>query len=192
MADMSTPSSAQPEPTMEEILASIRRIISEDSEPGAKAQGPAQPQRQAEPDVLELTQVAAEDPPPSKPELERRAAAPERPRVVKPEPAPAPRPAPQPARNEPDLQMVDNDDRDGLVSGQTQSAISQAFGMLSRERGDRDLPVSAGEARTLEDIVAAMMRPMLKDWLEENLPDIVERVVREEVERASRGGGRRR
>jgi uncharacterized protein len=79
-----------------------------------------------------------------------------------------------------------------LVSNQTQSAISQAFGMLSRERGDRDLPVSAGEARTLEDIVAAMMRPMLKDWLEENLPEIVERVVREEVERASRGNGRRR
>lgn len=190
---MSTPSSAQPEPTMEEILASIRRIISEDSEPGAKAPAgaQAQPQRQAEPDVLELTQVAAEDPP-AKPEPERRAAAAERPRVVKPEPAPAPRPAPQPARNEPDLQMVDKDDRDGLVSGQTQSAISQAFGMLSRERGDRDLPVSAGEARTLEDIVAAMMRPMLKDWLEENLPDIVERVVREEVERASRGAGRRR
>jgi uncharacterized protein len=181
---MSTPSSAQPEPTMEEILASIRRIISEDSEPGAKPQPAAQPPRQAEPDVLELTQVAAEEPP-AKP-------APERPRVVKTEPAPAPRPVPQPARKEPDLQMVDKDDRDGLVSGQTQSAISQAFNMLSRERGDRDLPVSAGEARTLEDIVAAMMRPMLKDWLEENLPEIVERVVREEVERASRGAGRRR
>jgi uncharacterized protein len=186
---MSTASSAQPEPTMEEILASIRRIISEDSEPGAKATAPAQPARQAEPDVLELTQVAADEPPPQR-EPERRAAAPERPRVVKPEPAP--RPAPQPVRPEPDLQMVDKDDRDGLVSNQTQSAISSAFGMLSRERGDRDLPVSAGEARTLEDIVAAMMRPMLKDWLEENLPEIVERVVREEVERASRGAGRRR
>jgi uncharacterized protein len=185
---MTTPSSAQPEPTMEEILASIRRIISEDSEPGAKPAAAAQPARQAEPDVLELTQVAAEDPPPQR-EPERRAA-PERPRVVKTEPAP--RPAPQPVRPELDLQMVDKDDRDGLVSNQTQSAISQAFGMLSRERGDRDLPVSAGEARTLEDIVAAMMRPMLKDWLEENLPEIVERVVREEVERASRGNGRRR
>jgi hypothetical protein len=174
---------------MEEILASIRRIISEDSEPGAKAQGTPQPARQAEPEVLELTQVAADDPP-AKPEPERRAAAPERPRVVKSEPAP--RPVPQPARHEPDLQMVDKDDRDGLVSNQTHSAISQAFGMLSRERGERDLPVSAGEARTLEDIVAAMMRPMLKDWLEENLPEIVERCVREEVERASRGNGRRR
>ena len=174
---------------MEEILASIRRIISEDSEPGAKAAAPAPAARQSEPDVLELTQVAAEEPPAPR-EPERRAAAPERPRVVKPEPAP--RPAPQPARQEPDLQMVDKDDRDGLVSGQTQSAISQAFGMLARDRGERDLPVSAGEARTLEDIVAAMMRPMLKDWLEENLPEIVERVVREEVERASRGTGRRR
>jgi hypothetical protein len=177
---------------MEEILASIRRIISED-EPGAKPQAAptqAAPARQAEPDVLELTQVAADDPPPPKPEPERRAAAPERPKAVRPEPAP--RPAPQPVRNEPDLDMVDKDDRDGLVSNQTTSAISQAFGMLARDRSDRDLPVSAGEARTLEDIVAAMMRPMLKDWLEDNLPEIVERVVREEVERASRGAPRRR
>lgn len=187
---MTSPSSAQPEPTMEEILASIRRIISEDSEPGAKPAAGPQPQaatRQTEPDVLELTQVAAEDPP-ARPEPVR--AAPERPRVVKPEPAP--RSAPQPVRNESDLQMVDKDDRDGLVSNQAHSAISQAFGMLSRDRGDRDLPVSAGEARTLEDIVAGMMRPMLQQWLEENLPEMVERVVREEVERASRGQGRRR
>jgi cell pole-organizing protein PopZ len=176
---------------MEEILASIRRIISEDSEPGktpAQSQPAPAQSRQAEPDVLELTQVAVEEPPP-----ERRAP-PERPRAVKPEPAPRPAPVLQQVRPESDLAMVDNDDRDGLVSNHTQSAISQAFNMLQRDRSDRDIPVSAGEARTLEDIVAAMLRPMLKDWLEEHLPETVERIVREEVERAARGagGGRKR
>ena len=192
---MSTPSSAQPEPTMEEILASIRRIISEDSEPakpaGPVAQAPAA-QRQPEPEVLELTQVAVEEAPAPRSEPPRRASAPEKPRVVKSEPAPRPAPPPQPMRNEPDLAMVDKDDRDGLVSNQTHSAISSAFNMLARDRGDRDMPVSAGEARTLEDIVAQMLKPMLKDWLEENLPDTVERIVREEVERAARSNGRKR
>jgi cell pole-organizing protein PopZ len=182
---------------MEEILASIRRIISEDSEP-AKAPGPGQAApRQAEADVLELTQVVADDGSAHKPEpvQERRGpSAAEKARAARSEPPPE-RPAPkraapqQPLRNETDLAMVDNDDRDnGLMSNQVHSAISQAFNMLS---GNRDVPVSSGEARTLEDIVAQMLKPMLKDWLEQNLPETVERVVREEVERAARMSRRR-
>ncbi len=47
--------------------------------------------------------------------------------------------------------------------------------------------ILAQNARTLEDLVAEMMRPMLKSWLDDNLPSLVERLVREEIERVSRG-----
>ena len=90
-------------------------------------------------------------------------------------------------RNDPDLDMVDKDDRDGMLSSQASSAITNAFGALAR---DRD--VSVGGSTTLEDIVASMMKPMLAAWLDEHLPEIVERVVQQEVERAARTGGRRR
>ncbi|HAJ47106.1 MAG TPA: DUF2497 domain-containing protein [Alphaproteobacteria bacterium] len=177
---------------MEEILASIRRIISEDGEP-AKGQAAPAPQRQADPDVLELTQEAMEELPPQR-EPERKAP-PEKPRAARPDPAPErmahrPQPAPPPSRQESDLEMVDKND-DGLVSSHTQSAVNQAFSMLSRSNTN-DMPIAQGDGRTLEDIVAQMLRPMLKDWLEDNLPAMVERIVREEVERASRTTGRRR
>jgi cell pole-organizing protein PopZ len=48
--------------------------------------------------------------------------------------------------------------------------------------------VLSDNARTLEDIVKEMMRPMLRGWLEENLPGLVERIVRAEIERVARGG----
>jgi cell pole-organizing protein PopZ len=45
----------------------------------------------------------------------------------------------------------------------------------------------AHQTRTLEDVVAEMLQPMLKSWLDNNLPSLVERMVREEIERVSRG-----
>ena len=42
-------------------------------------------------------------------------------------------------------------------------------------------------ARTLEDLVREMLRPMLKTWLDDNLPGMVERLVRAEIERVARG-----
>lgn len=187
---------AQQEPTMEEILASIRRIISEDAEPG-KAAGPATAAASHEGEVLELTNVVHDDGTignPSQPEPPRRRPAPR----PEPEPmrAPEPRvqrrsaPPPEPPRhmrNQSDFDMVEKDDREGILSSQASSAVTNAFGMLSRERD-----VSVGSGVALEDIVTQMMKPMLAAWLEEHLPEIVERVVQQEVERASRSGGRRR
>ena len=57
---------------------------------------------------------------------------------------------------------------------------------------DKLRDVAIGGGTTLEEIVAQMMKPMLAAWLDEHLPEIVERVVQQEVERAARGGGRRR
>jgi len=87
-------------------------------------------------------------------------------------------------RNQSDLDMVDKDD--GILSSQASSAITNAFGMLSRER---DVSVSGA---SLEEIVTQIMKPLLAQWLDEHLPDIVERVVQQEIERAARSSGRRR
>jgi hypothetical protein len=189
---------------MEEILASIRRIISEDADPAAKASAPAAATAGArDGDVLELTNVVHDDgsvggsePAPAPEPPRRRAAAPpmrepEPIREPAPEPrvsrrAPPPEPPRAPARHQSDLDMVDKDDRDSVLSSQASNAISSAFGALTRERD-----VGVGGGTTLEDIVAQMMKPMLAAWLDEHLPEIVERVVQQEVERAARGGRRR-
>jgi hypothetical protein len=213
---MPTPT-AQQEPTMEEILASIRRIISEDSDPGKP--GPVMAAQDGGGEVLEVTNIVHDD---GSIGSASQAAAPE-PRVAR-RPAPAPQPAPMPQRREPEpmqlrdpipeprvarrpapmsaphvpepprhhmrtqseVKMADNSDREGILSNQASSAVTNAFGMLSRERD-----VTVGANTSLEDMVQQMLKPMLAAWLEQNLPEIVERVVQEEVERASRTGRRR-
>jgi uncharacterized protein len=49
--------------------------------------------------------------------------------------------------------------------------------------------VQVRDGRTLEDFIGELLRPMLKTWLDENLPAMVERLVRAEIERVSRGRG---
>lgn len=69
--------------------------------------------------------------------------------------------------------------RKDLLSPGVDAAVSAAFDSLG------DLKVPARE-RTVEDLVKEILRPMLKDWLDAKLPDIVERLVRAEIERVSR------
>lgn len=209
-------SNAEQEPTMEEILASIRRIINEDDEPKAEeaaspAPEPAEAAFEAEPemeaapepepepepefeaaldaedDVLELTERVEEEgegtspmaiaddlmivdreeeiAPEPEPEPE-----PEPVFEAVPEPAPAPRPAPAPA-----------EDEDALLAEPAASAAAGAFAALTE-----NLRVSSENGQTLEGIVRELMRPMLKQWLDENLPAIVEAKVQEEIERVAR------
>ncbi|WP_244595477.1 PopZ family protein [Bosea lathyri] len=68
-----------------------------------------------------------------------------------------------------------------LLSDQTSSAVTSAFGQLAHT-------VLSNNARTLEDLVKDMLKPMLKTWLDDNLPTMVERLVRAEIERVARGG----
>jgi len=70
---------------------------------------------------------------------------------------------------------------DGLVSSNAQATASAAFGSLSST-----VLSHSGCSRTLEQIAEDLLRPFLKDWLDENLPTIVERMVREEIERVAR------
>jgi len=164
---------------MEEILASIRRIISEDDAPAeaeaahAPAPAPAnEPAAAFEPapepaeDELELTERVT-------PEAETvgdieayTQAEPE------PEPEPPPPPPPKPAP------VARDDDR--LVSEPSASAAAASFSQLSEAIA---MPPAG---RTLEDVVRELLRPLLKDWLDTNLPRIVEAKVAEEVERIAR------
>jgi cell pole-organizing protein PopZ len=68
----------------------------------------------------------------------------------------------------------------GLISAATTAAVDSAFDTLAQT-------VLVQNGRTLEDVVREMLRPMLKIWLDDNLPSMVERLVRAEIERVSRG-----
>ena len=160
----------QSEPSMEEILASIRRIISEDDE-----DAPAKPEA-------------------SKPALVQKA------ETQQEKPA-APRAAPAPARDEDtaksrleteDVEMVKKntppaaqDGDNAMLDSSSAAAASQAFQALSQSVKVND----GGPGQTLEDIVTAMLRPMIKEWLDANLPAIVEEKVEEEVQRVARRRG---
>lgn len=210
--------SAQPkasEPSMEEILASIRRIIADDQ---VKPTAPAT----AAPPAAEV--VAAAPPPPPAPIA----------RAPEPVPAPVvealdlgieatpaeepqsqddidllfsevsePEPEPEPVFTPPPVQFIPPAipepvaapvfvapapvapappmDMSGLISAQASGAVASAFGALSHT-------VLANNGRTMDDLVQDMLKPMLKSWLDENLPSMVERLVRAEIERVARGG----
>lgn len=215
------------EPSMEEILASIRRIIAdEDKAPPAEAAPAAEeakaeehvseddldrlfasggsddddePTAAAEPDpfdiaiededleededVLDLTEEAVADgdldlvdeaqedvtfadpipPPPPRPAA-----------VMAAPPEPAPRP--MPASPAPQVNLGE-----GLLSGQAGLAVANAFSNLNHV-------VTHRGGHTIEELVQEMMRPMLRAWLDDNLPPMVERLVKAEIERVARGG----
>ncbi|MBB5519890.1 DUF2497 domain-containing protein [Amphiplicatus metriothermophilus] len=192
---MTTP---QPEPSMEEILASIRRIISEDDDSAGDEARPqaAQAKPSGEPAAPKPSFVGdaaptarprpAETAPPAAPaEPVRRPAAPDLHQSA------ASRPAGGPERSQPKeadmksdsaaMTMRDDDGEESFIDETTAAAASRAFQALSQ-----NVRVSAGDGRTLEDIVVEMLRPMVKDWLDANLPAIVEEKVEEEVKRLAR------
>lgn len=159
-------SSGQGEPTMEEILASIRKIISEDEEAeeapeaGAAAEQAA-PQdallQETVPreevtleDVLELTERVAEGEVLGEPSAARR--------------------------------------RQSLVSGQTDTGVTSALAdfagtLAAGKSSGTPLP---GSDQTLDSLVLAALEPHLKNWLNENLEPLVERVVKQELKRMAR------
>ncbi len=222
---------------MEEILASIRRIIADDDQtkttkppasaapaapavaappkpappparpapppappkPAASAplkqdaidavmaapEPPKAPPKPAVPDVLELTESMTTTPPPGPaPSFRTIDGASD---VVFSERAPDP-PRAEPPRSSPVVeearrQFTHNTVQDrGLLSQAATTAVDSAFNSLAHT-------LLSQNARTLEDLVREMLRPMLKAWLDDNLPGMVERIVRAEIERVSRGRG---
>lgn len=185
----------QHEPSMEEILASIRRIISEDGEPAAAGQAPApQPAAAGADDVLVLTEEVPDEPaeprlavPPSAPEPAAEAAADE-PRVRLAEPEPEAEPAPAPA--EPGAPQFGRRLISETAANASLAALNELVNRKQRDPAIESLPMGQSN-RTLEDITRELLRPMLKAWLDDNLPQLVERIVREEIGRLALDAQRR-
>lgn len=194
------------EPTMEEILASIRRIIDEDDQPAeeaaadeapaAEAQPDPEPEAPAEDDVLELTDRVEEPAGGTEPlaveddlmivdrEEDEPVEAPEPDPVAEapmPEPEPEPEPEPVAAAPAPERVREPVIDEDALLDQSAATAAAGAFSALNE-----NLKVASGDGTTLETIVRELMRPMLKQWLDTNLPRIVEEKVEAEIARVSR------
>jgi cell pole-organizing protein PopZ len=179
---------------MEEILASIRRIIA-DEEPGDSA-GYAGAAFDAPP---RTAPAPPEEPPAREEEIDtmlarlqggpRQAPLPELPvaseRTAEPTPARGGRfedsaPGHHAAPPSQERRGVPPAGERGLVSTATTAAVDAAFDTLAQA-------VEVRNGRTVEELVSELIRPMLKTWLDDNLPDMVERLVRAEIERVARG-----
>ena len=197
-------SNPQHEPTMEEILASIRKIISEDT-PETAPEAPPPPASAAPPppqpvhdDVLELTQEHVEAPPAPAP-------------VPPPPPAPVPVMAPAPAEDIVFQSVAPAPEHSDIFSDQTRKAMEDTFNSIP----DEDEPVPATrntsplgpvDGSTVENVferavresfepvlqkylsdnsaaVIDRMKPLIREWMDEHFPPLLEGAVRAEVER---------
>jgi uncharacterized protein len=178
MSETQETAAAAQEPSMEEILASIRKIISDDAPPAAATEEASE--------AVELTQMIEDDG-----------------SVVDIVSTPAPQEAVMSTDNqEPQAQqpVVPAAEPEVVANGTllsepavsaSASAISALASTVEIERlaassshGD-NMALGNGR-RTLEDLVIELMRPLLKDWLDKNLPSTVDRLVQREIERISR------
>lgn len=140
------------EPSMEEILASIRAIIADDREPATP---------KIMPQIVYSSDAPRSEPAPAEPPalVWTRDAEPTR-ATDDPEPAPA--------------------DEAPLMSEETEDDVAASFVSLSQT-------MAAHGREVAEQMTREMLRPMLKTWLDENLPAMVERLVRAEIQRVTRG-----
>jgi cell pole-organizing protein PopZ len=166
------------EPSMEEILASIRSIIADDRETAPASPAPKPAAAPAGPQIVYSND--APTPPPravseTPARVEPAPLEPVAPRVVWRMPGAeavalaSPPPAEAAAPEAP------------LVSAQTDRVVSAAFDALSAS-------LALQSAELAENMTRELLRPMLKTWLDEHLPSLVERLVRAEIQRVARGG----
>ena len=228
---MSQPAKAQ-EPSMEEILASIRRIIADDdtAKPAAAKPAPPPPAAPAPRPAAMPPRIPAPPAPAARPAVAPQPAAMDQRDIdamlagldaapggaaadaddvldlteqmtatgeaetpsfqtidgqadvffadAPAQPEPALRAAEQPQRQQPAPQAGILERT--IISSTTSAAVDSAFNALAQT-------VLVQNARTLEDLVREMLRPLLKSWLDDNLPGMVERIVKAEIERVSRG-----
>jgi len=193
------------EPSMEEILASIRRIISEDSDPKRPSGSGG---REAE--VLDLTEMLTADGSvvslasrrpgiatsgESQPTPESVKSEPAKPNAVKPDTVKQDlrRPGGSSAvvhlsEKEHDPIMSEAEARASMISDTTLEASATSLGRLARAvRREAALRAFSGEEdRRIEDLVRESLTPMLRDWVDRHLPEMVDRIVREEIDKMVR------
>ena len=174
-----TPPAAGADPSMEDILASIRRILSEDEQAATPP---------AAPEVLTLQEsMIVAEPPEAAPTHPEAPAAPAMLAVIPPPvlqvsappPSPAHQPAPEPAPG-----PLPQAEPGHLVAPEAEAAAASSVGALLRTlvAGREQMHVYRG-GPTVEDLVREEIRPLLKAWLDTTLPPIVKRLVRAEIER---------
>lgn len=163
---------SEQEPSIEEILASIRQIIADDDEEPVKAAAPdLKPAAPVKSDVIDLTEVIRDDP--------EEGIIIDMQEHVEEElpPPPPPRPKPQPV-------MADPEPDSSILTDHAAHAALQGFARLAARTPVERQSHLAGI--TLEDIVRDLMRPMLRDWLDQNLPPLIEKLVAKELQRLAR------
>ena len=202
------------EPLMEDILASIRKILSEEEreEADGAAEAPAaeaapeaaaaepepapapepepEPESAPEPEPEPEPKLEPEPAPEPAPEPEPIAAA----HVSAPEPElpppPPPQPAPAPPLAAPAASMAEVLElteamqlpAENLLSSQATKFSSDALSELARQiLNRRDMSLGSSSV-TLEGMVREMLRPILKEWLDRNLPYLIERLVKKEID----------
>lgn len=185
---------------MEDILASIKRIIAEDSE--AAGARPPRLRRESMEAVAASPVLATKRPKPSpspvnevveepEPEIEAAPSEPEAEPIQTPETSAASNDileltSPMPEAAAPIAPAADapKPSLDGLMSTTTAVASRNAFAAL----GQLQVRAETGQENTLDGLVADLLRPMLREWLDRELPTLVERVVAAEVARLSGRG----
>ncbi|TDH64091.1 DUF2497 domain-containing protein [Dankookia rubra] len=175
---------------MEDILASIRRILSEDEaspapqpEAGAGAAQPAVTPAEDEPlDLTEEMLVPAPAPSAPVPVAPVVDASPPPAVVALPVAEPAPEPAAPPAAEPAGAPASPPEDRALLGAAAAAAAAASVGSLLRAVAADRSSSVHRG-GPSIEDVVREELRPLLKDWLDAHLPPLVERLVRAEIER---------
>jgi cell pole-organizing protein PopZ len=189
---------------MEEILASIRKIISEDTPEGAPAaaEAPAAAPAPVQDDVLELTHEVEATPPP----------------------APAYEPAPQPAPVEDIVfeTVTPASSHSDIFSDQTRKAVEDVFDSIPEEPAPipamphfSNAPIAPVDGATVESVferavresfepvlqnylsdnsaaVIERMKPLIREWMDEHFPPLLEGAVRAEVERVVKARGSKR
>lgn len=202
-----TDARVQQEPSMEEILSSIRRIISEDGEraSGEPAGAPPPPEAPAAPppkpaataparadeDVLELTEMVPDEttsrsvePAPIMAEPAPLPEPPMAPRpepIVEPEPQPEPEPEPVATVQQPIVQPAPP--RDGrLMSQETELASAAALSILG-QLIDPERKLNEEGRQMIEAAAREKIVPLLREWMDGNLASLIRELVREEIQR---------
>lgn len=186
--------SSEQEPSIEEILASIRQIISDDDEDGQEAQQEAveSPIRDSSDNVLELTEedlVESEPEPEPIDDLDEM--------EVDMVDRDAEQPIEEPEEEEEPEVMADDILEEIRSQGPSKAPVpseilssgTQAAALGSLNKLSSKMPINNSRSYdgvTLEDIVREQLHPMLREWMDDNLPRMVERLVQKELEKLAR------
>lgn len=176
--------SAQPEPAMPVTLAEVQARIAAETPPELPTDDAAEPasSEEAAPRPTEAMGAPASDEDDWAAEPAASTQAWDKPEQgYDAEPQPVPADAPAEPRVSAAAAHADAGARPAIISEQAGRQVAAAFGELSEA-------FAARSRKTFDDMAEQMMRPMLQDWLDNNLPTLVERLVREEIERVARGG----